>query len=362
LRSAQPEHTVSPPPVWRRRAAAAACVLAVVFAVGLGLVAVTTAHGQRKNADPRPAAIEIAARPLPGFQARDPQRRQFGSLVFRGGMVLSSPHPNFGGISSIRVEADGARFLAITDRGMWLRGRIAYDGTAPSGILDAEIAPMLGDNGRPITARRGWFDSEALAIDGGTAYVALERVHRILWFDYGKGGLLARGRPMRVPDEFKKLPSNQGIEALVVPPKGAPHAGTLIALSERALDESGNIKGFLLAGRQHETFTIKRSDDFDITDAAATPAGDLLILERSFSLLRGVRMRIRSIPLKAIAPGAVLDGEILIYADHGYQIDNMEGLSVHRDAAGETVLTLVSDDNFSSLQRTLLLQFTLSGP
>jgi hypothetical protein len=37
----------------------------------------------------------------------------------------------------------------------------------------------------------------------------------------------------------------------------------------------------------------------------------------------------------------------------------MEGLGVHRTAQGETVLTLVSDDNFSNLQRTLLLQFTL---
>jgi hypothetical protein len=37
----------------------------------------------------------------------------------------------------------------------------------------------------------------------------------------------------------------------------------------------------------------------------------------------------------------------------------MEGLSVHRTAAGDLVLTLVSDDNFSLLQRTILLQFKL---
>jgi hypothetical protein len=32
---------------------------------------------------------------------------------------------------------------------------------------------------------------------------------------------------------------------------------------------------------------------------------------------------------------------------------------VHRAANGETILTLVSDDNFSVIQRTLLLQFAL---
>jgi hypothetical protein len=37
-------------------------------------------------------------------------------------------------------------------------------------------------------------------------------------------------------------------------------------------------------------------------------------------------------------------------------------LSVHRGAGGETVLTLISDDNFSTVQRTLLLQFMLAEP
>ena len=37
----------------------------------------------------------------------------------------------------------------------------------------------------------------------------------------------------------------------------------------------------------------------------------------------------------------------------------MEAIGVHRRASGETILTLMSDDNFSPLQRTLIMQFTL---
>jgi hypothetical protein len=37
----------------------------------------------------------------------------------------------------------------------------------------------------------------------------------------------------------------------------------------------------------------------------------------------------------------------------------MEGIAVHRNAQGETIITLVSDDNFSAIQRNLLLQFAL---
>jgi hypothetical protein len=66
------------------------------------------------------------------------------------------------------------------------------------------------------------------------------------------------------------------------------------------------------------------------------------------------------VPLSRVVPGAVLDSPELIVADMAYQVDNMEGLSVHREADGTLVLTMVSDDNFSPLQRTLLLQFTLN--
>jgi hypothetical protein len=164
-----------------------------------------------------------------------------------------------------------------------------------------------------------------------------------------------------LPSEFRNLRSNKGIEGLVVIPKGLPNAGALIALAERGREEADDIPGFLLAVRPI-TFSVRRSGDFDLTDAAMTPAGDLLILERHFSYLRGVSMRIRRLLIQDIVAGAVIDGPVLIEADMGFQIDNMEGLAVHRSATGETVLTLISDDNFSALQRTLLLQFTLAEP
>ena len=40
----------------------------------------------------------------------------------------------------------------------------------------------------------------------------------------------------------------------------------------------------------------------------------------------------------------------------------MEGLAVHRGARGETVVSLISDDNFNHfLQRTIFLQFALAS-
>jgi hypothetical protein len=297
------------------------------------------------------------AKPIAAFEPRDPSRVRFGALTFRGGIELTSSHREFGGISAIRVAADGARFLAVTDKGRWLRGRIVYEGPSPVGIADAEMAPVLGPDGKPLAAR-GWYDTEAIAQDGGTVWLGIERVNRIVRFDVGRYGLLARGEPITVPAGIARLPHNKGVECLDFVPRGLPLGGTLIAISERGLDRDGNIHGFLLGGPNAGEFSVKRIGDFDVSDCAVTPKGDLLILERSFSRLRGVGMRIRRVPLTSVMPGATVDGPALFEADMGYQIDNMEGLSVHREGAA-LVLTLISDDNFSMIQRTLLLQFML---
>jgi hypothetical protein len=308
-----------------------------------------------------PVSIEVQAQPLASFDVRDPSRRQFGLLEFRGGLVLRSRDKHFGGISAIRLAADGGNFIALSDKGWWFRGRIVYDDTRPIAIADAEMAPILGADGRPLAAR-GWFDTESIAQDGGMLYVGIERVHQIVRFNYGKDGLFARGQAIAVPPAMRSLPANKGIEALVFIPGGLPMAGALVAISERGLDKAGNIVAFLIGGPAPGGFSISRSLNYDISDAALLPGGDLLLLERKFSWTGGLGVRIRRIALAEIKPDALVDGPVLFEADLGYEIDNMEGLSVHRAMSGEIVLTLISDDNFSVMQRTVLLQFTLAEP
>ena len=77
-----------------------------------------------------------------------------------------------------------------------------------------------------------------------------------------------------------------------------------------------------------------------------------------FTWVEGVGIHIRRIPMAQIKLGALVDGAVIFSADMGHQIDNMEGLAVPQ-SSGATVLTLVSDDNFSAIQRTLLQQFRL---
>jgi hypothetical protein len=305
-----------------------------------------------------PVSIDVNARPIASFVPRDRSRVRFGSLEWRSGLVLTSAFHGFGGLSALRLDPGGEKFVSLSDKGSWFTGRIVYAGREMKGLADVEASPMIGPDGRPITAR-GWFDSESLAFDGSLAYVGLERVNQVLRFDFAKAFTRSRGEVVTMPPAVKKLPYNKGLEALVFVPKGQPLAGTLIAMSERGLDPQGNLIAFLVGGPTPGQFSVRRTDNFDISDAVLLPAGDLLILERKFSWLSGVGIRIRRIPLKSLAPGAVVDGPSIFDADLGQEIDNMEGIDATVTPEGDTVLTMVSDDNFSLLQRTLLLQFTL---
>jgi hypothetical protein len=305
-----------------------------------------------------PVSIEVNARPIASFDPRDHSRVRFGSLRFRSGLVLTSGFPGFGGLSGIRLDSKGERFISFSDKGSWFTGRIVYQGGGMTGLADVEAAPMLGADGRPITAR-GWFDSESIALDGPFVYIGLERVNQVLRFDFSEGFTRSRGEVVPMPPAAKKLPYNKGLEALVMVPKGLPLAGTLIAISERGLDANGNLSAFLVGGPSPGQFSVRRTDHFDISDATLLASGDLLVLERQFSLIEGVGIRIRRIPLQSVAPDALVDGPAIFQADLGYEIDNMEGIDAFVTPEGETVLTMVSDDNFSMIQRTLLLQFTL---
>jgi|WetSurMetagenome_2_1015567.scaffolds.fasta_scaffold115190_2 hypothetical protein len=304
----------------------------------------------------QPEKITITAKPITRFGPDDPARGRSGALEFRGGLVLSSTYEHFGGISALRVQTDGSHFIALSDRTYWLRGRIVYSGNRPSGIEDSVMAPVLNSKGKPAT---NW-DTESIAQDGRFLYVGIEGLNAIMRFDYARKGVLASAQPIPVPRGVKSLPGNKGLEALVFVPKQFRLGRTIVAFSERGLDAAGNLEAFLLGGPTPGSFSVKRTEEFDISDAAILPGGDILILERKFFLLEGVTVRIRRIRQADLKPGAVVDGQTLFEANGSYEIDNLEALSVHRTAGGELILTMMSDDNFSMIQRTLLLQFALA--
>ena len=302
--------------------------------------------------------VPVSVRQFSGFEVGTSAKR-FGKLEFIGGMVMSSPEKLFGAISSIRFRPNGEDFVAVLDTGHWLTGRVTRDAVgALSGVAETRIAPMLDMSGRE-PPRKMDMDAEGLALRDGKVFVSYEQRHRIdIYADPGFLSAKPVGRlPHLIPND--ELRHNGGLETLAVSPSASPLGGALVVVAEKSIDADGNLLAAILEGPLKGTFAVTHHPWFDVTDGAFLPNGDLLLLERRFNFAEGVGMRIRRLRGADIRPGAVVDGEILLEAGMAYQIDNMEGMDIVKDADGSTRLIIVSDDNHSFLQRNLMLEFKL---
>jgi hypothetical protein len=309
----------------------------------------------------RTLSVKVTSVPV-NFSLANKTQTTFGKLAWRGGIELIGPGEFFGGLSGIAIGSDGTDFIAISDSGRWVTGNIQYSQDKLNSVSNIKISPLLDPRGRPYEDKSK-FDAESVAPFGtrgldGDLLIAFERNQRIGRYNFGKKGAAAREKTIKLPTEANKARRNRELESVGRFAKGRL-AGSIIAISERFLDSNGNIIGWLIGGPTPGRFTVKRRDNFDITDLTVTPDNELIILERYFSTMSGVEMRLRRINVADIKPGAVLDGEVLLQTDQRNTIDNMEGLASHRAANGEVRLTLISDDNFNVFQRTLLLQFAL---
>ncbi len=309
------------------------------------------------------APIEVTVRPFSHFALGSTETR-FGTLEFRGGLQLTSSARHFGSLSGLAFAADGHTLYAVADTGYWFTARLTETDGRLVGIARPMLAPMLDPAGHPFKSKSA-ADAEGLRIVNRngreTAYVSFEQKAAIAVF--GGDFASARRHDLKLPKFVNHLRANKGLEAIAIAPAAGPLAGAIVAIAEHSLDDAGNHRGFIVGGKRAGTFSLKRTEPFDVTDAAFLPDGDLLVLERRFSYTGGFGMRMRRIPGAAIRPGATVDGPVLIEAGMGDQIDNMEGLAVRTGDNGETILTLISDDNGNRiLQRTLLLQFALVPP
>lgn len=302
--------------------------------------------------------IAIKSFPIAQFKVGSDQA-DFGSFRFMGGLELTSENDLVGAMSGIRFFANRQDFIGVTDTGLWYKGQLLRDqNDSPSAVTDFQMAPIQNKNG--MSSGSKWeFDAEGIALKGDKVFVSFERLARIDGFplDGVFTSAATETVPVQIPaSEFRR---NGGLEALATAPIDSPLKGALLAFSESSVDRNGNLFAAITDGPMAGVFAVKRDAPFNITDADFLPNGDLLLLERRFNIATGIGMRIRKIKGADIKVGALVDGEVLLDAGSGFQIDNMEGMSVTKDEAGQVYVTLISDDNHSFLQRNLLLEFKL---
>ncbi|MEP0393052.1 MAG: esterase-like activity of phytase family protein [Erythrobacter sp.] len=280
----------------------------------------------------------------------DPSLDRVGDLKYLGGLDIPRIGQNIGGLSGLRWDAESGRLLAITDdaRSVWIT--LDEQGERLTSVADVESGPLLGLKGETLTGKEQG-DSESLARKGdGPWIVGFERDHRIWVYDQGLAEVPTR-HPLKPTEVLGELEDNRGLEAMAAGSEGQLACAERIARPDRA--------NCVLYNDDDDTFSdFPVTPPQELTELGATPTdadalsdGTFLILFRSYSPAAG-----NTAAIVAYAP----DGssrEIATFLPP-LTLDNFEGLAV-REEDNRTFIYIVSDDNFSGSQRTLLMKFEL---
>lgn len=305
-----------------------------------------------------PGNVGVESKPLQLHQ-KDPSVREVGRLSYMGGLTLSSVDAGFGGFSGLDVSADGKHLLAISDRGALLRADLAYSQGKLSGFSDGQLCPLKNGWGEVLRGKKG--DAEALVVlaDGSLA-ISFERNHRIDRYppataqraDCSK--IEAARALYRIPS-WSSLPANGGFEALV-----ALDDATTLAISEEGDTSDGRLIGWLLRQQGSTSIYYQPSGKgYKPTDLTRLPDGNVLLLERRFTILSGVSSRLCLIDKESIKVDVTMTCNLIAEISSPLAAENYEGLSSRLDERGNTVIYMISDDNFNPFQRTILMMFKL---
>ena len=269
-------------------------------------------------------------------------------VVFAGGWHLTSPDANFGGLSGLDMFASG-NFLTVSDEGAFVW--INLEENAPA---SAHIAYMRGANGE-LLAGKSLQDSEGLALtDDGLALVSYERAHRVEAFDLEGCGVAALSAPVASlgtgPAGMNKtLEENGGAEGLAI-------LDNTILLGIETRDQGGPLAQ--LEQNASATVISRLPLDGGLKITGLDTLGETLYgVARDYNPLFGNTIEVFSIDMAGETPA---DPVTLFRLDSSVTVDNFEGIAAQELADGTTRLWIISDNNFSPRQRTLLMAFDLN--
>ncbi|HEY0112531.1 MAG TPA: esterase-like activity of phytase family protein [Allosphingosinicella sp.] len=291
---------------------------------------------------PAPPVSRVAFQPVP-LNESAPGQKRLSELLYLGGWSLTSNDRRFGGISAIHVEGDEA--LAAGDAGWLARFPVAL-----GGVVGAEIRAIGSGPGDP--SEKSDRDIEAMVVRGNRAWIAFEQANAV--WRYALPGW--RAQSSAVPPAMRQWEANSGPEAMV-----RLADGRFIVFSEGG---GGDSEAVLFSGdpavpgTKATKLRYRPPEGYRITDAAVLPDGRLLFLNRDFSLFGGFSAKLTLGALPPLREGALLTGVEIADFKRPVITDNLEALSVTQDPSG-TIVWIASDDNYTALQRTLLLKFRL---
>lgn len=266
------------------------------------------------------------------------------SATIDAGWLLDSADARFGGFSGLLVEPD--RLLLLSDRG-WLWS-VERDPRAAVPFRNGswQVRALLVEGRAP--------DAEDLARAGdGGILIALEGRHalaRLPGAERADTSVLEL-EPRPLPELFSRLPANFGVEASASLP-----GDTVLVIAEHG---PGGLHPAAILGSGEPRLLVYRSEPGFAPTGAAWDGGWLYVVERKFSALSGFAVRLTATPIAdpTDLPERIEPPVELARLAGSRLVDNVEAVAVEPSERGDAIrLWLVTDDNFSPLQRTVLLR------
>lgn len=269
--------------------------------------------------------------------------RNVSGMTLSGAWQLEADNAEFGGLSGLDVLRSGS-LLAITDDGKFVWIGVDPETGIPDGL--GAMAYMRGEEGKIFPNKRA-ADSEDLAVRDGLAFVSFEQDHRIAAYDLETCGTAAHAAPVAALGKVidgNILGNNRGPEALAFSDQ------TLIVGFETH-DQGGSPFGRVLI--DGGLTDLKRTQQSNLYVLTGMDSQDELIASvfRAYDPVRGTRAILR------VNAGSDRVAEANL--KNPLPVDNFEGVAIGASPSGAPRIWLISDDNFSSDQRTLLLAFDL---
>lgn len=337
-----------------------------LFVFGAAALAVAAVFTGLASGPLRAAPLAVSVQHVP-LDPRDPGVSRVGGLRYRGGLWLRSDDSRFGGLSDLRVTADGRELRAVSDCGYGFTATLSYDAEDRlDGLAEPRLDDLLGPDGEPL--RVGERDAESLVVHGDALEIGFEGKPRIWAYalDPPFGG---RARPLALPAGVAAgCGWNGSLETMTM----IDDARRLL-ICETRRGPSQDVPAWVGTGDGwvERTYPLLfrggwAGEPFHATSATLLPDGDLLVLERRFPPIGSRIVRLAREDVEGLGP---LHPAEVAALEAPLTVDNFEGIDARRDGAGRTLVYLVSDDNNcakqpggsrgTGLQRTLLLMFSL---
>ena len=285
-------------------------------------------------------------------------KNKIGKIQILSSKSLKFPDYNgrtFAGVSDLAWDKNKQILYALTDRATLFHLKLNVDENKITTVSVIDAYALKDKQGKRLSGKK--IDSEGMDLHYGANQQAIlsisfERHPRIVQYTSEGGWISELSLPNKLTNIKLYRSSNKALESTV------NHSlyGTITA-AEYPL-KNHNKKQHVLYGLSGKEWRFKASNakNSAITALEELPNNNLLVLERAWAgFLRPLVINLSEVMINNCAQGNICTSKNLaqLSTADGWRLDNFEGLTEYKDGQ----YLMISDDNASPIQHTLLVLF-----